>query len=104
MLAKATMPAAHLHTLVAPLLFLKSRNCHSCPINAQTLVGFFCLTNIADFCWKMKDEYGYTGDCQTRPSPAKLRLFQCQKIPWSGLWEYYEREPRISAEIEQIKP
>lgn len=104
MLAKATVPAAHLHTLVAPLLFLKSANCHSHPINAQTLVGFFLPRIFTDFCQKIKDEKRYVEACQTRPNPANLRLFRCQKIRWSGLWEYYEREPRISAEIEEIKP
>lgn len=80
MLAKATAPAAHLHTLVAPLLFLKSTNCHSHPSNAQTQF-VFCHTYLADFHQETKDEGRSTGVCQTRPHPAILRLFQCKKIP-----------------------
>lgn len=55
MLAKATVPAAHLHTLAAPLLCIKSTNCHSHPTNAQTLVGFFLPHTFSRFFQKIRD-------------------------------------------------
>lgn len=75
MLAKATVPAAHLHTLVAPLVFLKSTNCHSAPINAQKQFFFFSLMYLADFCKKIKDEGRCTAVCQARTHLVSLGLF-----------------------------